>query len=99
MHVIAKKPFMDAARDYPNDAKALMELYRVLSSTNFETPEELRAVYPSLDNFKYESKWWVIDVGGNNLRMVAFIQFVNKRLYVKHILNHANYDKLTAKLR
>lgn len=35
------------------------------------------------------------DVGGNNLRVIAYINFVNKRFFVKHITNHAEYDKLT----
>jgi len=64
---------------------------------DFSTPSELKAVFPSLDNFKYKDKWWVLDVGGNNLRVLAFIQFVNKRMYIKHIVNHADYDKLTKK--
>ena len=99
MHVLSKKPFNDAARKYPNDRSALMEMYRVLSSTQFKTPEELRAVFPSLDNFKYNDRWWVLDVGGNNLRVMAFIQFVNGRIYIKHIVNHADYNKLTEKYR
>lgn len=99
MHVLSKKPFNDAAKKYPNDRLALMEMYRVLSSTQFKTPEELRAVFPSLDNFKYNNRWWVLDVGGNNLRVMAFIQFVNGRIYIKHIVNHADYDKLTEKYR
>ncbi|MDG1772195.1 MAG: type II toxin-antitoxin system HigB family toxin [Oceanicoccus sp.] len=99
MHVLSKKPFNDAAKKYPNDRLALMEMYRVLSSTQFKTPKELRAVFPSLDNFKYNDRWWVLDVGGNNLRVMAFIQFVNGRIYIKHIVNHADYDKLTEKYR
>ena len=99
MHVISKRPFNDAAKKYPNDRAALMDMYRVLSSTVFKTPDELRAVFPSLDNFKYKDRWWVLDVGGNNLRVMAFIQFVNSRIYIKHIVSHAEYDQLTGKYR
>lgn len=60
-----------------------------LKPTWFNSPDELRTVFPSLDNFKYRSKWWVFDVGGNNLRVLAFIQFVNQRIYIKHIVTHA----------
>lgn len=97
MNVISRKPFNEAARKFPNDREALMDMYRVLQKTEFHTPEELRAVFPSLDNFRYRDKWWVLDVGGNNLRVLAFIQFVNKRIYIKHIVSHADYDKLTRK--
>ncbi len=90
MNVISKKPFNEAARNFPNDREALMDMYRVLQKTEFHSPEELKAVFPSLDNFRYRDKWWVLDVGGNNLRVLAFIQFVNKRIYIKHIVSHAD---------
>ena len=99
MRVISRKPFNDAAKKYPNDRQALMDMYQVLRSTSFKMPEEFKAVFPSLDNFKYKDKWYVLDVGGNNLRVMAFIQFVNGRLYVKHIVSHAEYDRLTEKYR
>ena len=76
-----------------------MDMYRVLRSTAFRTPEELKAVFPSLDNFKYKDKWYVLDVGGNNLRVMAFIQFANGRLYIKHIAGHAEYNRLNEKYR
>lgn len=97
MNVISKKPFNHAALKYPNDRDALLDMYNVLQRIDFSTPSELKAVFPSLDNFKYKDKWWVLDVGGNNLRVLAFIQFVNKRMYIKPIVNHADYDKLTKK--
>ena len=76
-----------------------MDMYRVLRSTAFRTPEELKAVFPSLDNFKYKDKWYVLDVGGNNLRVMAFIQFANGRLYIKHTAGHAEYNRLNEKYR
>jgi len=99
MNVISKRPFLDAARKYPNERSALLAMLKVLRKTDFNTPNELKAVFPSLDNFKYKDKWWVLDVGGNNLRVIAYIQFVNKRIYVKYIVDHAEYDKLTSTYR
>lgn len=94
MHVISRKPFNDAAKAFPNDADAIVRTYRVLRAGNFETPEALRSVFATLDNFRYRDKWWVIDIGGNNLRLIAFIEFRDQRMYVKHIATHAEYDKL-----
>jgi mRNA interferase HigB len=51
-------------------------------------------MFSSSDNFRYKDKWWVIDVAGNHMRVIAFIQFAQNRVYVKHILTHAEYDKL-----
>lgn len=94
MHVISKRPFKGAAKDNPNQKQALDDLYQVLNKGEFSSPDEMRKIFPSLDNFKYKDKWWVIDIGGNNLRLITFIQFVQKRMYVKHIATHAEYDKI-----
>lgn len=99
MRVISKKPFNDAAKKYPNDRDALDRCHKVLKSNNFKSPADLREFYSSADNFKYKEKWWVIDIGGNNLRLLAFIEFHNNVMYIKHIVNHQDYDRLTAKYR
>ena len=97
MHVISKRPFNAAARAHPNHRQALEDLYRVLRKSRFGSPDEMRRVFPSLDNFRYRDKWWVIDLAGNHLRVIAFIQFRQNRMYVKHILTHAEYDKLCSR--
>ena len=38
----------------------------------------------NLSIYCYKDKWWVIDIGGNNLRLLAFIEFRDNRMYVKH---------------
>ena len=59
----------------------------------------MKRVVPSLDNFKYKDKWWVADLGGNNLRLIAFIEFRHQRVFVKHIVDHKEYDRLTDRYR
>ena len=99
MHIISKKPFSDAAVKYPNDREAIMDTYNVLRKGNFDTPLILKEVFSSLDNFKYKDKWWVIDIGGNNLRLIAAILFSCQKIYVKHIVTHSEYDKLTIRYK
>lgn len=95
MHIISRKIFNAAASKYPNDAAAIERTYKVLRKGEFKRPDDLKKVFPSLDNFKHKDKWWVIDIGGNNLRLIGFIEFKDNRMYVKHIVNHAEYDKLS----
>lgn len=47
-----------------------------------------------MDNVKHKDKWWVINISGNNLRMIAVIQFVQNRMSMKHIVTHTEYDKI-----
>ena len=65
------------------------------------TTESLKKVYfiyfKIFYRFNYKNKWWVTDIGGNNLRLLAFIEFRDNRMYVKHLVPHAEYDKLCKK--
>ncbi|PWQ93209.1 type II toxin-antitoxin system HigB family toxin [Leucothrix arctica] len=97
MHVISRKPFNDAAKKYPNDAVAIEALYKTLRNGHFSDPLEMKNLFPSLDNFKYKDKWYVIDIGGNNLRLLAFIEFRDNRMFVKHIVSHSEYDRLCSR--
>lgn len=99
MHVITKRPFVEAARQFPHKKQAIMDTYRVLEKGTFNDPHALSALFPSLDNFKYREKWWVINIGGNELRLIACILFKANLVYVKHIVTHADYDKLTERYR
>ena len=94
MHIISRKPFIVAAKQYPNDAAAINRTYKVLARGDFRSPDELRKIFSTLDNFKYKDSWWVIDIAGNNLRLIAFIRFRDNRMYVKHVVNHTEYNKL-----
>ncbi len=99
MHVIKKNAFDEAGRKFPNERVAIEGAFQILNKGTFKTPEELKKAFPSLDNFKYKDKWYVVDIGGNNLRLMALIFFRNQKFYVKHIVTHAEYDKLCEKYR
>lgn len=99
MRVVSRRPFNDAKRRYPNQAAALDAAYKKLMVGSFSTPDELRQQFPSLDNFKYKENWWVIDIGGNNLRLLASVEFRHAAIFIKHISTHAEYDELCKKYR
>ncbi|MEC8011166.1 MAG: type II toxin-antitoxin system HigB family toxin [Pseudomonadota bacterium] len=94
MHVISKAKFVEAESKHPNQANALQDLYKNLKNNEFATPEELKNLYKSLDNIKEKDKWYVIDIGGNNLRVIMYINFKSQSVYMKHIVTHSEYDEL-----
>lgn len=94
MHVVSRSPFDEAAKKFPNDAIALDDTYRVLKRIRANSPDELKQYFGSLDRMKYREKWWVIDIGGNNLRMMFFVDFERGKIFIKHIVSHSEYDKL-----
>jgi mRNA interferase HigB len=85
VHVISRAPFDEAARHYPNDAAAIDDTYRVLKRVVAKKPDELKRYFNSLDRMKYREKWWVIDIGGNNLRMM-FLLILSAERYSSNTL-------------
>ncbi|MFT7006663.1 MAG: mRNA interferase HigB [Colwellia sp.] len=47
---------------YLKYANAIMQAYDLLIKVECKTPEELKAYFSSLDNFKYKNKWCMIDM-------------------------------------
>ena len=93
MHVFKKKAFVEACAQYPLKAESIMAVYKVLDKSTARTPLEMKDALSTLDNFSPRSSWWVIDIGGNELRLVAAIDFQKQYVNVKHIFSHAEYDK------
>ena len=99
MHVIAKGRFIVAANKHPSDAKAIMGVYSVLNKGSFENVEKLKGIFKSVERFKYLDNAYVIDIAGNNIRLIAIIFFKTQKLFVKYVVDHKEYDKLTKRYR
>jgi len=97
MRVLSKRIFVTAASRFPNDASALMKLYQCLQEGDYSHSEEMKREIPSLDNVKSMKHYYVIDVGGNNLRVIISVFFPARSIWVKYIETHTVYDQLCAK--
>lgn len=95
MHLIAHKALKKAADRFPQYEDELLQLGFTVSKGYFRTPESLRIAFPSLDNFKYLDKYYVINLGHNELRLVALIFFESQKFYVRHVFTHKEYDSFT----
>lgn len=95
MHVISRAPFDTATTQFSNQAAALADLYRVIKREMYATLDDMKKRFPSLDRMKYREKWWVIDIGGGHLRVMFFADFERGKIFIKHIISHVEYDRLT----
>ncbi|MGG7446181.1 type II toxin-antitoxin system HigB family toxin [Kosakonia oryzendophytica] len=99
MHLISMKAIQEAIHRFPQYRGELLTLAKTIEQANCPTPDELKKLYPTLDNFKYLSKYYVIDIANNNLRLVALIFFESQKFYVRHIFTHKEYDRFTEQHR
>jgi mRNA interferase HigB len=51
---------------------------------------DVRRTFSSADAV---SKWTVFNIKGNQYRLIAEINYLSGRLYVRHVLTHSEYDR------
>ena len=90
MHIITRKRLLEFSKKHPDSAESLDRWYRIVKQSNYNSFSELRKTFPKADQV---GKFTVFDIGGNKYRLIAYIVFSAKRLYIRHILTHTEYDK------
>jgi mRNA interferase HigB len=90
MHVITRKRLNEFATRYPETLTALAKWYQLAKKTDSASLAELRAVFPSADQV---GKLTVFNIGGNKVRLIAAIHYNRKRLYIRAVLTHEEYDR------
>lgn len=90
MHIITRKHLRAFARKHPEAASALDHWYRMMKHHSFESFAALRSKFPSADQV---GKVTVFDIGGNKVRLIAAIHYNRRKVYIRQVLTHAEYDQ------
>lgn len=90
MHVITRKRLNEFAKLHPNTQSALTQWYILIKQNNFSSFAELRKLFPSADQV---GKLTVFNIGGNKARLIAAIHYNRKKVYIRAVLTHAEYDE------
>jgi mRNA interferase HigB len=90
MHVITRKRLNEFTTQHPETLTALAKWYQHAKKIDFASFAELRAVFPSADQV---GKLTVFNIGGNKARLVAAIHYNRKRIYIRAVLTHKEYDQ------
>ena len=90
MHIITRKRILEFSRRHPEAERPLDRWYRIAKRTNFESFPDLRRTFRSADQV---GKLTVFNIGGNRFRLVTYIVYAKKRIYIRDILTHKDYDQ------
>jgi mRNA interferase HigB len=94
MHIITRKRLNEFAARYPETRSSLEHWYREMKRRNFASFAELRSVFPAADRV---GKLTVFNIGGNKARLVVAMHYNRRRVYIRAVLTHAEYDAGTWK--
>jgi len=90
MHIITRKRLLEFAEKHPESKSALELWYRRMKRANFDNFASLRQTFPTADQV---DKLTVFNIGGNKARLIAAIHYNRRRVYIRKVLTHPEYDK------
>jgi mRNA interferase HigB len=89
MRVISNKMLIEFGSRHPFASEPLRAWRRIIESTTFSGYADLKASLPSVDKV---GDFYVFNVGGNKYRVVTIIRFAQKKVFVRLVLTHKEYD-------
>lgn len=90
MHVLTRKRLREFVARHKEAEEPLDVWYAIVSKTDFGSFAELKRAFRSVDKV---GKFTVFDIGGNKFRLIVAIHYNRKKLYIRHVLTHAEYDQ------
>lgn len=90
MHVISLKALRQFWAAHPSSERPLRAWYKAVLRAVWADFGEVRALYPHADQV---GKFTVFNIGGNKYRLIAVIHYDRHKVYIRHVLTHAEYDE------
>jgi mRNA interferase HigB len=88
---IIKRGALIAFWDEHSDARASLEAwYAVVRAATWKSPAEMKQVYRNAD---LVGRRTVFNIAGNKYRLIARVNYQTQRVFVLHIMTHAEYAK------
>lgn len=93
MRIVAKKTIVAFYTRHADARVALEDWYEKVEAAEWENFAQLRMAFSSADHLG--NKRIVFNIKGNDYRLVAIVLFKIKKVYVRFIGTHQEYDKLS----
>ena len=90
LHVISRKKLLEAERSHPALGKPPDVWYRLTKKAEWTSLMEVRRVFPTADAV---GKFTVFNIKGNAYRLITEINFQTGRIFLRHVLTHAEYNR------
>ena len=90
MHIISRKKLLEAAEAHGDLSGPLDVWYRIAKKAAWRSLMEVRQVFPSADAVE---EFTVFNIKGNAYRLVTEINYQTGRIFLRHVLTHAEYSR------
>ena len=88
--MISKPAILKFSQKHPDALVPLMNWYRITRKANWNSLAEVRKDFGHADVVRRRT---VFNIHGNDYRLIARVNYETKRVFILHILSHAEYAK------
>jgi len=92
VRVISRKRLIDFGKRHADAVSPLAVWYRAMKVAKYTSAHEVKQAFASTSFLGNERT--VFNIAGNKYRLVVDIRYKKGRVYVVHVLTHAQYDKM-----
>ncbi|MDQ2747268.1 MAG: type II toxin-antitoxin system HigB family toxin [Acidobacteriota bacterium] len=89
MRIISKRALREFRKDETAAENPLEDWYRSVRKSDWENFADIWATFRHADVFR---DCVIFDVGGDNYRLIAKVRYQKKKVFVRFILSHSEYD-------
>ena len=90
MHVISRKKLKEAIARHSDLEAPLDAWFRIAKRAVWQTLTDVRRTFSSADSVE---RFTVFNIKGNKYRLITEINYRGQRIYIRHVLTHAEYDQ------
>lgn len=90
MHIISRKKLLEAAAKHADLSEPLDSWYRVAKKAEWKNLVDVKRVLPPTD---LVDRFTVFNIKGNAYRLITEINYRTGRIFLRHVLTHADYSK------
>jgi mRNA interferase HigB len=90
VRIIGTAKLDEFARKHARARKSLATWEKVVRAADWKNSAEMKRTFNSVD---YDDPRTILDIGGNNLRLVALVDFGKQIVQISDVMTHAEYDK------
>lgn len=90
MRIISKRRLQEFWIGNPVAEKSLLSWYETVKKADWEKFSDVRETFRRADVCR---DCVIFDIGGNKFRLITKIRYQKKRVYIRFVLAHSDYDK------
>ncbi len=92
MHIVSFKKLKDFFTNDPNARVAMQYWFKRAKKSDWSNFSEMKDTFNSVDSVG--NSRFVFNVKGNHYRIVTVVRFVFKRIFIRWVGTHKDYDRL-----